>query len=100
MNWLTPSSANTLEYMQLNFYITNITRTPLQLGSFKNLFMLTFSSNDNSNMVISAGSVFSNPSRPNSLVDFASTNAVIVEESAFQGKTPVFIRSMANLNAL
>jgi len=85
MDWLLPSSANTLENLRIFFFSTNITKTPLQWASFKNLKLLTFFQNyDNTNMAISAGSIVSK--NPIERIDFSRSQVASVEEGAFQGK--------------
>ena len=77
MNWVLPSSANTLEY--LTIASVNITRTPLELASFSNLRMAIFSENIG-NMTVEAGTFFSNK------IEYIELSGVVtVEEGAFQG---------------
>lgn len=86
MDWLLPSSANTLETLEFGLCSTSITKTPLQLSSFKNLRRLEITNNygDNMNMVISAGSIFS--VNPIARISFLHSQVTSVEEGAFQGK--------------
>jgi len=91
MNWLLPSSANTLD----NIYVRgiNMTRTPLQLASFTNLRSVTF--NDNiGNLTIAAGTFLSNRIESIELsgilnsqeaMSYNGGGVVAVEGGAFQG---------------
>jgi len=82
MNWLLPSSANTLEYLEFCCGLPRFTRTPIELGSFKNLSSIYFTYNQ-LNMTISTGSIFSNPGMSVGLRD---NNIVSVEMGSFLGK--------------
>ena len=77
MNWLLPYSANTFE--QIGTHYSNLTRTPLQLASFKNLTRITFTEN-NQSMTVAAGTFYSNQIESIELQPVGS-----VEEGAFQG---------------
>ena len=83
VNWLLPSSIDTLEEIYFNDNSANLTRTPLQLGTFKKVSRISIRINL-VNMTISAGSVFSG--NPGMAVDIPNSNIGSVEEGAFLGK--------------
>jgi len=61
---------------------TNLTRTPSELGSFKNISYLTIESNL-VNMTVSPGSIYSHPGM---IVQITNSKIVSVEQGAFLGK--------------
>lgn len=82
MNWLLPSSANTLESLNFVENSTKLTITPPQLASFKNISLLKISQN-RENMTVSSGAIFSNLGMT---VYMSSSHVVTVEEGSFLGK--------------
>ena len=89
MDWLLPSSANTLE--RIFFSVNNpdilggnLTRTPLQLSSFKNLKIVGFPTNIG-NMTVLSGTFFSNQ-----IESIKLYGVVSVEEGAFKGINSTF----------
>ena len=82
MDWLLPSSANSLEIISFQSNVddaANLTRTPLQLASFKNLKEIYFPTNFG-NMTVLSGTFFSNQ-----IERIGLYGVVSVEEGAFQG---------------
>ena len=80
LDWILPSSAKTLQLIYCADE-TNLTRTPPQLGSFKNFTGLGIRDNM-VGMTIKTGSIFS--SRFN-FIDFSGGTVADIEEGAFQG---------------
>lgn len=81
MNWLLPSSVNTLQTLRFLAQSSSLTRTPIELGSFKNISYFQISHNS-VNMTISTGAIFSNPDNS---VYIDGSHIVNVEEGAFIG---------------
>lgn len=82
MDWLLPSSANTLEYVNLTG--VNVTRTPIQFAYFQNLRSISLTENVG-NMTVKADTFFSNR------IEYIDLDSVgFVEEGAFQGKLKLY----------
>ncbi len=78
MDWLLPSSSNTLDSISLSG--VNMTRTPLQLASFNSLRWVSLQENIGI-MTVTAGTFYS---KKIEYIDLSSVH--FVEEGAFQGK--------------
>ncbi len=86
MDWLLPSSANSLEGISIGSI--DVDRLPLQLASFRSLKYLEIRYNIAKSMIIPSGSFFSNELE---YLRIYSTRVVSVEDGAFQGKNHLII---------